>query len=126
MMATRSPAAIRDAAATATLLSRQKPMDWSARAWCPGGRAATKARSARPRRSSSMATSPAPAAWTAMEKVVLGVDPAELVGPGGPGRDHHQVLCETEIGESFHHRRHPDRPLGVPGLGVLVAPHRPH
>ena len=42
-ISTRSPASTSCAAATATLLIRQKPMAWSARAWWPGGRAATKA-----------------------------------------------------------------------------------
>ena len=35
--------------------------------------------------------------------------------------------AEVEIGEPLHHRRHPNRSLGVPGPGVLLAhpPARP-
>ncbi len=49
-MSTRSPRAASAAAATAMLLSRQKPIGSAARAWCPGGRAATKATSPSPAR----------------------------------------------------------------------------
>ena len=61
-MITRSPVSASAAAATATLLIRQKPIARSASAWCPGGRATTNATSPAPAASASIAARPAPAA----------------------------------------------------------------
>ena len=65
------------AAATATLLSRQKPIAWSGSAWWPGGRTAQNAASPSPRSSASTAASPEPAARTAASH-----DAAEADGVG--------------------------------------------
>ena len=48
-------------AATATLLNRQKPIAWACSAWCPGGRAQTKALAASLAQTASTAATAAPA-----------------------------------------------------------------
>ena len=144
-ISTRDPRSRSAAAATATLLTRQKPIDRAGSAWCPGGRTAQNAAVPSPRSSASIASSPAPAARSAavhesLETAVSGsiwppprsqntsraveifggVDPFEVLASRQPGREGTLRLGDAAHLETLEHRTEARRPLGMAATGIVL------